>query len=110
MMAASDVFILPSAYEANALVVLEALAAGLPVIATRVGYAPEIIEDGTNGFLVEADPAEIALRLEQLVASDRDALAANARASAAGHGWRSTAEKNVALLTDIRGYRSQEGE
>ena len=102
MMAASDVFILPSAYEANALVILEALAAGLPVIATRVGYAPEIIEDGKNGFLVEADPAEVALRLEELVASDRDALAANARASAASHGWRSTAEKYVALLTDIR--------
>jgi UDP-glucose:(heptosyl)LPS alpha-1,3-glucosyltransferase len=110
MMAASDIFILPSAYEANALVVLEALAAGLPVIATRVGYAPEIIEDGTNGFLVEADPGEVALRLEELVASDRAALAANARASAVGHGWRPVAEKYVALLTDIHSYRSRDGE
>ena len=46
--AASDMFVLPSAYEANALVVLEALACGLPVVSTRVGFAPEIIEDGRN--------------------------------------------------------------
>jgi glycosyltransferase involved in cell wall biosynthesis len=110
MMAASDVFLLPSAYEANALVILEALAAGLPVISTRVGFAPEIIEDGTNGFLVEADPAQIARRLEEVVASDRDAWTADARASAAGHGWRSTAEEYVALLTDIRDSRSEEAE
>ena len=55
--AAADMFVLPSAYEANALVVLEALACGLPVVATRVGFAPEIIVDGDNGYLVDRDAA-----------------------------------------------------
>ena len=107
MMAASDVFLLPSAYEANALVILEALAAGLPVVATPVGFAPEIIENGRNGFLVEPDPAEVALRLQELVEADANTLAVNARASAVDHGWRSTAEKYAALLTDIHDERTR---
>lgn len=49
---AADVLVLPSAYEANALVVLEALACGLPVVATRVGFAPDLLVDGVNGFLI----------------------------------------------------------
>jgi UDP-glucose:(heptosyl)LPS alpha-1,3-glucosyltransferase len=43
---ASDVLVLPSAYEANALVVLEALACGLPVVSTSVGFAPDIVVEG----------------------------------------------------------------
>jgi len=50
---AADVFILPSLREGFSLVTLEAMAAGLPVIATRVGIVPEIIKDGENGFIVE---------------------------------------------------------
>ncbi len=107
MMAASDAFVLPSAYEANALVILEALAAGLPVVATRVGYAPQIIEDGRNGFLVGLDPAEIARRLEEIVAAEPGTYAEQARASAAHHSWRSTAERYAALLADIRDERSR---
>ena len=60
---ASDIFVLPSAYEANALVVLEALAAGCPVIATPVGFAPEVVVDGVNGFLVERDGRAVGERM-----------------------------------------------
>ncbi len=50
---AADIFILPSRYESCPLVIFEAGACKKPVIATRVGGIPEIIENGENGFLVE---------------------------------------------------------
>ena len=47
------IFILPSYQECFPVSILEAMAAGLPVISTRAGGIPEMIEDGVNGFLVE---------------------------------------------------------
>ncbi len=56
-----DLCILPSNYEACSLAVLEAMAAGLPVIATRVGGTPWLIEDGKHGILVRnRQPQELA--------------------------------------------------
>lgn len=49
----SDIFVLPSYSEGCPMVILEAMAAGLPVIATPVGALPEIIEEGKNGFFVK---------------------------------------------------------
>lgn len=51
-LSAFDIFVSPSVKEGFQWAVLEAMAARVPVIATRVGAAPEIIEDGKNGFLV----------------------------------------------------------
>jgi glycosyltransferase involved in cell wall biosynthesis len=53
--AQSDVFAMPSLTEAFGLVFLEAMAAGLPVVGTRAGGVPELIEHGQNGLLVEPD-------------------------------------------------------
>jgi len=51
----ADIFVMPSLTEAFGVVFLEAMAAGLPVIGTRVGGIPEIISDNNNGILVEPD-------------------------------------------------------
>ena len=50
--AASDALVLSSAWEGMPGVVLEAMAARLPVVATSVGAVPEVVEDGTHGFVV----------------------------------------------------------
>jgi glycosyltransferase involved in cell wall biosynthesis len=64
LLAASDAFVLPSRSEGYSLALLEALAAGLPVVSTRVGIAPDVVRDGHNGFLVEREDAgELANRM-----------------------------------------------
>ena len=100
--AASDMFVLPSAYESNALVVLEALASGLPVVATPVGFAPEIIEDGINGFLVARDARAVGEGLEQLADADLDAWRQRARASAEPYAWRRIAAQYLELAERLR--------
>jgi len=52
LLAASDVFVLPSRYEGHPLSAMEAMAAGRPVIATAVGGVPEVVRDGVTGLLV----------------------------------------------------------
>lgn len=52
-MVAADVFVLPSLSEGFPTVLLEAMAAGLPIVATKVGGLSEIVTEGENGFLVE---------------------------------------------------------
>jgi N-acetyl-alpha-D-glucosaminyl L-malate synthase BshA len=51
LLSASDVFLLPSAQESFGLAALEAMACSVPVVASRVGGLPEVVEDGVSGFL-----------------------------------------------------------
>lgn len=97
--AAADAFVLPTLYEAFALVTLEAAAAGLPLLVTRVNGTEELVSDGVNGWLVERDAASIAQRLGELREDPqlRAAMARAARASAERYGWESVVESSVAL-------------
>ncbi|MCX6812864.1 MAG: glycosyltransferase family 4 protein, partial [Candidatus Berkelbacteria bacterium] len=63
-----DLFVLPSLSETFGLVILEAFAAGIPVIASNVGGIPELITNGKNGYLVpSADPEKLAKAISYLL-------------------------------------------
>jgi glycosyltransferase involved in cell wall biosynthesis len=65
--AAFDALVLPSGNEGTPVSAIEALAAGRPVVATRVGGVPDVVRDGEDGFLVEAGATdELAERLARL--------------------------------------------
>ena len=65
--AAFDALVLPSSNEGTPVSAIEALGAGRPVVATRVGGVPDVVRDGVDGFLVEAGATdELADRLAEL--------------------------------------------
>jgi glycosyltransferase involved in cell wall biosynthesis len=98
---AADVLVLPSAYEANALVLLEALACGLPVVATRVGFAPDLVEDGVNGYLVARDAASVGARLDDLDGGRAGAMRTRARATAERYSWPEIARRYLELVESL---------
>jgi glycosyltransferase involved in cell wall biosynthesis len=98
--AAADAFLLPTAYEAFPLVMLEAAASGLPVLVTRVNGAEDFVEDGVNGFFIERDAADIATRLGRLADmrdSERRALGVAARDATARYSWDHIVESHIAV-------------
>lgn len=70
-LAASDVFVLPSEWEAFGIVLAEAMACGVPCVATRVGGAPDVVKEGVTGRLVEFGDARALARALDSVLADR---------------------------------------
>jgi glycosyltransferase involved in cell wall biosynthesis len=101
---ALDLFILPSHSEGLPLTLLEALAAGLPAVASEVGGIPEIITDGVNGRLVTGtDTADIAERVIELLLDGE-------RASAMGEAGRETVRRRFTAARMVEGIERVYGE
>jgi len=87
----ADSMVLPTQYETGPLVLLEALASGVPAIITPTGIAPRVITDGLNGWLVSADPSSIAagaMKVDGVLAEfGRQAVAEQSRNSVLPLSW-----------------------
>jgi len=95
---AADLFVLPSRGEALSNSLLEAMACGLPCVATRVGGTPEVIEAGRNGHLVAPeDPAALSASLRAL-------LGDASTCAALGREARKTVEARYSLETVAHSY------
>ena len=97
------VFALPSGIDKSSYAVLEAMAAGVPVVACRYGAIPELVIDGETGLLIEpGDGRALASALDTLVedAARRDAMGAAGRSRA---GERFDAARTTAALVDVMG-------
>jgi UDP-glucose:(heptosyl)LPS alpha-1,3-glucosyltransferase len=92
---ASDIFVLPSQYEAYPLVALEAAACSLPVVATAVNGVVELLGDGQAGLIVERDRGDLARALAALAVSAdlRRSLGAEARKRVQSRGWDQVADR-----------------
>jgi len=98
--ASADAFVFPSLTETLGLVVLEAMAAGCPVIAANAGGIPDIVTDGENGFLFDPQNDRGAIEATQrLLANplERDNIRRAARQEAERWGW-------SAATQQLRGY------
>ena len=106
---AADAFVLPTLYETFALVCLEAMASGLPVLASRVGGIEDYLRDGQNGLHIERDPTEIAAKLDRVL-NDPE-LHARVRAAgietAKNYAWEKIARQYLKLFEELIAERAQ---
>jgi glycosyltransferase involved in cell wall biosynthesis len=105
LLRSSDLFVLPSLGEGFSLAIVEALAAGLPVVATRVGGAAEIIDEGRNGFLVPPADAgalgEAVIRALSLDAPARENMRRAALDTARHFSFDITAQKMYEIYRSL---------
>jgi glycosyltransferase involved in cell wall biosynthesis len=107
--ASSDAFIFPSRTETLGLVLLEAMAAGCPVVAARSGGIPDIVTDGVNGYLFEPTDARGAVvATQKLLAAteERELLRQNARQEAEKWGWSAATKQLVTYYESVLGVGS----
>ncbi len=108
--AAADAFVYPSHYEAFSLVTLEAAAAGLPLIVTNINGTSELLRDGENGFLVTADPADIAAKVRLILENPSRLKRMSAAAQAASRRFTRSAvlEQTLNLCSSVIASRRVE--
>ena len=100
-----DIFVLPSLAEGISNTLLEAMASGLPLIATRTGGNPEPVDDGDNGYLVPvSDPQALANRIAKMLAEPetRKAMGLRGRKKVAQRfNWTGTVDSYLAVYDDV---------
>ena len=103
-MSGATVFAMPSRLEPFGIVVLEGWRAGIAVVATRRGGAPEFVRDGRDGLLVDPfDTAEVAQALGRLLSDEslRRSIAGAGRARVGGFAWPAVADRYRRLYASV---------
>ena len=98
LLPATDVFCQSSLWEANSIVLLEAMAAGMPIVTTRVGESPHVIDNGQTGLVVERGSAETLANALQRLLEDEEFR------SKLGNNARRRFEENYTVDKMIRSY------
>jgi UDP-glucose:(heptosyl)LPS alpha-1,3-glucosyltransferase len=105
---AADAFVLPTLYETFALVCLEAMASGLPVLASPVGGIEDYLRDGENGLHIQRDPKDIAAKLD-LILNDpalHASLSKHGLATAQDYAWEKIAKQYLRLFDELIAERA----
>ncbi|MEM0233350.1 MAG: glycosyltransferase family 4 protein, partial [Candidatus Nezhaarchaeales archaeon] len=101
----SHVLVLPSYFEAFPMVLIEAMASGLPVIGSKAGGIVDIVENGVNGYLFEKGSAnELAEKLHLVLLDEslRHKLSINSRAIAESkYSWSTIASKLLKIYSSL---------
>ena len=108
-MSRQDVLVFPSLFEGFGLVILEAMAQGLPVIATSHTAGPDLIEEGVDGFIVPIRSADAIAERLLLLARDRDRLSAMQQAAqgkARLHTWENYRGRVVQVAQEVMNKRA----
>ena len=102
----TDVLVLPSIWPENHPVsITEAMSSGIPVIASRIGGIPELVEDGKTGFLFETgNPADLAAKMDRLIAepSLRETLGRNGQARMRANTYSNQVKKVLHVYESIK--------
>lgn len=103
----SDIFVFPSTFDAFGMVVLEAMASGLPCIVSKETGASELINDGEDGILLAnyKDTGELANKIKLLVENQslREEIGLKARGKAELYSWDDVAERTMSVLKKVAG-------
>ena len=104
VLAHADLLVLPSIYEELGTVLLEAMQAALPIVASKTGGIPDVIEDGVNGIIVPpGEPGALAHAIDRLLA-DRDLarqLSEEAQKRGKDYDWEVLAERVLAVYRGV---------
>jgi D-inositol-3-phosphate glycosyltransferase len=103
--AASDMVVIPSHYESFGMVGLEAMAMGIPVIASSVGGLTHLVQDGVNGYLVPSRvPEALASRILHLLSDEphRQQLGRQAHTYAQAFSWPRIVEQMLAVYRSVK--------
>lgn len=98
---ASDVLAFPSYYESYGLVVVEALACGLPVVATPTGCVPDVVQHGINGLVLDPDARGLRSAMSRVDETDRAGMRRAARQTALENTWESVAIDYLRLFDRV---------
>lgn len=112
--AAADIFALPTLYEPFGLVIVEAMASGLPVVTSRQAGAADCITPGKSGLLLDdpADPREVAAKLTQLIGQSRlrQRMGRAARKAVEGLSWDEVARRVLDIYYQVVAEREAAAE